>query len=109
MHFILRIILVGLVVFFLPYIMPGISIEGAKVALIVGVVMALVNTLIKPLISLLTLPLNILTLGLFGLVVNGFLFWLVAKFVPGFTVDSFLYAMAGALVVSIVNWFVSRI
>lgn len=109
MHFILRIIVVGVVVFFLPYIMPGISIESAKVAFIVGIVLALVNTLIKPFISLLTLPLNILTLGLFGLVVNGFLFWVVARFVSGFSIDSFLYALAGAFIVSLANWFVSKV
>ena len=74
-------------------------------ALIIGAILLVFFTLVSPIIKILTLPINILTLGLFSLVMNGLVFYLLSLFVPGFTVATFLAACIGALVVSIVNWF----
>jgi putative membrane protein len=80
----------------------GSGLSLAAAALVLG----LVNALVRPLILLLTLPLTIVTLGLFYLVVNGVAFALAAALVPGFTVASFGSAVAGALIVSLVSWFI---
>jgi putative membrane protein len=75
------------------------------VALIVAVVLAVLNLIVKPIIVLLTLPINILTLGLFTLVINAGLFWLASVIVDGFSIDGFRGAFVGALIVSVVVWF----
>jgi putative membrane protein len=81
---------------------------GIVTALIVAFVFGVFMTIAKPVISLLTLPINVLTLGLFGLVVNGLLFWIIPKFVPSFHVDTFLAACIGAIAISIVHWVFSQ-
>jgi putative membrane protein len=93
----------------LPYIFDSIRIEGFYTALITALVLGLVNALIRPILIVLTLPLNILTLGLFTFVINGLLFWFVASFVKGFYVAGFWPAFWGALVYSIVSWAMSAL
>lgn len=93
----------------LPFILSGISIKGGMTAAIVAVVLGFLNVIIKPILIILTLPINILTLGLFTFVINGFLFWAVAKFVDGFSVTSFWWAMLGAIVYSLITWAVSSL
>ena len=100
-NLILTWILMALVIMLVAWLVPGITITGIKAALIVVIVMALVNALIKPIVSFITLPLNVLTLGLFGVVVNALLFMLVAKFAPGFEIDGFWSALIGAIAASI--------
>jgi len=87
--------------------LPGIEVTGWYAALITALVLGLVNALIKPLLVVLTLPINILTLGLFTLVINAVLFWFVASFIEGFGVDGFWPAFWGALILSIVSWLLS--
>jgi putative membrane protein len=86
-----------------PYILPSVSVGSFYVALVTALVLGLVNTLIRPLLVLVTLPINILTLGLFTLVINGFLFWFVASFVEGFHVAGFWSAFWGAIVYSLIS------
>lgn len=105
---ILRWFITTLAVFALPYFVGGIAVDTIPTALIVGAILVFLNMIVKPIVNLLTLPLNILTLGLFSLVINGAFFWAVTRVVPGFTVDSFKAAIIGALVISIVNWIISR-
>ncbi len=99
-NLILRWILMALGIMLVAWLVPGISITGFKAALIVVVVMALVNALIKPIVSFISLPLNVITLGLFGIVINALLFMLVAKFAPGFEIDGFWSALIGAIAAS---------
>lgn len=87
------------------YLIPGIMVESFYIALIVALLLGLVNAVLKPILIVLTLPINILTLGLFTFVINGLLFWFLASFVRGFNVDSFWTAVVGAIVVSLVSWF----
>ncbi len=94
-------ILMALGIMLIAWLVPGITITGFKAALIVVVIMALVNALIKPIVSFISLPLNIITLGLFGIVINALLFMLVAKFAPGFEIDGFWSALIGAIAASI--------
>ncbi|MCU0764745.1 MAG: phage holin family protein, partial [Burkholderiaceae bacterium] len=73
-------------------------------AFIAAIVLGLVNTAIKPTLVILTLPVTVLTLGLFLLVLNGLLFWGVASLLPGFHVDGFWWGVAGALLYSVLTW-----
>lgn len=77
---------------------------GFYPALIAAVIFGLLNVLVKPIIKLITLPINILTLGTFGLVINGALLWFVGSFVAGFSVTTFTGAIIGAFIISLVNW-----
>jgi putative membrane protein len=85
-------------------IVPGISVDDLLSALGAGVALGLVNAVIRPVVVLLTLPITLVTLGLFLLVLNGLCFWLVSALVPGFHVAGFWPAMGGALLVTVVSW-----
>lgn len=86
---------------------PGIHVDGFTAALIAAFFLGLVNTLIRPLLLLLTLPVTLLTLGLFIFVINGLLFWWVGSVLRGFVVDSFWHGMLGAVLYSIFTWALS--
>ena len=88
----------------LPYIVPTIHVAGYRSALVAALVLGFVNTLIRPVLVLLTLPVTLLTLGLFIFVINGLLFWFVGSFIAGFTVDGFWSGVFGAIVYSIISW-----
>ncbi len=102
-------LILTLAVLAVPYFIEGIEVNSIIVAVIVGACLAFINMVIKPIISILTLPINIITLGLFSLVVNAILFYLVSKVVSGFTIESFVSAFWGALVVSVINWFAGKV
>ena len=93
----------------LPYLFQSIRVDTVSTALIAALVLGLVNALIRPLLILLTLPITVVTLGLFILVINGLLFWAVASFVPGFSVAGFWPAVAGAIVYSVISWALSTL
>ena len=86
------------------YLMPSIHVSGFTSALIAAAVIGLVNMLIRPLLVLLTLPVTILTLGLFIFVINGLLFFLVGHFLQGFEVQSLLSGILGAILYSLISW-----
>jgi putative membrane protein len=86
------------------YLVPGIEVSGLYIALIVAVILGFINAIIRPILIILTLPINILTLGLFIFVINGILFWFVSTFVEGFAVDGLWTAVLGSLVLSVVSW-----
>jgi len=88
----------------LPYVVPSVQVSGFGTALVAALLLGLVNTLIRPLLVLLTLPATVLTLGLFIFVINGLLFWMVASFVEGFQVAGFWSAVLGAIVYALISW-----
>jgi len=102
-YLIVRLLVNAGVIMALPYIIPDISISNFYYALIAAFVLGLVNVLVKPLIKLITLPISIITLGLFNLVINAVLLWFVASFIQGFEIVGFWPAFWGALVISVVN------
>ena len=102
-------LILAIAVFVTPYIVSGITVNGILTAIIVAAILGFINMTIKPIIKILTLPLTIITLGLFSLVLNAIFFWLVATVVPGFHITSFVAAFWGALVVSIINWIVNKV
>ena len=91
------------------YILPGINVASFGAALIAALVLGLLNTLVKPVLILLTLPITIVTLGLFLLVLNALVFWFAGSVLKGFQVNGFWWAMLGALVYSIVSGLLSRL
>ncbi len=91
------------------YLMPSIHVESFGAALVAALVLGLVNTVIRPILVLLTLPATILTLGLFIFVINGLLFWAVGHFVPGFVVQGFWSAVIGAIIYSLISWVLSAL
>lgn len=86
------------------YLIPGITVNALTTALIVGLVLGLINMFIKPILFILTIPINIITLGFFGLILNALLFWAAAYFVNGFTIANFMAALWGSILVSIIMW-----
>jgi putative membrane protein len=91
------------------YFMPSVTISSAGAALVAALVLGLVNALIRPLLVLLTLPVTVLTLGLFIFVINGLLFWAVGALVPGFDVAGFWSGVFGAIVFSLISWLLSAL
>jgi putative membrane protein len=87
-------------------VVPGITLRGKPLwpALLAGLVLALVNAVVRPVLKVLTLPLTLLTLGLFLFVLNAFCLWLTSAIVPGFDVQGFWAAFLGALLISVVSW-----
>lgn len=106
---ILRWVALSCAVWVTSQIIPGIVVNPFWVAFIVGAFLTLFNMFVKPIISILTLPLNIITLGLFPLIVNSVIFWYLGTFVTGFTVDKFWTAFFGAILVSIINWIFKKL
>ena len=88
----------------LPYLFASIRVESFGTALVAALILGLLNTLVRPLLVVLTLPITVLTLGLFILVINALLFWFVGTFVKGFVVAGFWPAFWGAIVVGVVGW-----
>ncbi|MEL6578334.1 MAG: phage holin family protein [Cyanobacteria bacterium J06621_12] len=89
-------------------IFPGVSLANFPAAMLAGLVIGLVNSGIRPVISLLSLPLNILSLGGFSLVVNGLCFWLASLFVPGFRVVGLIAFLVAPIILSFVNTFINK-
>jgi putative membrane protein len=95
--------------FAVPYLMQSVRVDSFATALVAALILGLVNTLIRPILVLLTLPVTIITLGLFIFVINGLMFWLVANFIKGFSVAGFSSAVIGALLYSIISWALSTL
>lgn len=87
------------------YLLPGVHVASFAAALVAAVVLGVINAVIKPILLILTLPINILTLGLFTFVINALVIIFAASIVSGFTVDSFLWALIFSIVLSIINSF----
>lgn len=105
---IIRWILFALALLFTAWIVPGISFANFQTALLAAFVMGLVNIFIRPIILIFTLPLNLLTLGLFTFVINALMFLLVAKIVAGFMITGFLAALLGSIVLSVISIFINK-
>ena len=88
-------------------VIPGIRIQSLQMGIIAAGILGIVNAVIRPVVLILTLPINLLTLGLFTLVINAALLKLVAEFVPGLVIESFRAAFFGALLISLISWVVN--
>jgi putative membrane protein len=109
MGFLIRLVVNVIALFAVAYVVPGIHVSGVVGATIAAVILGVVNAVLRPILFLITLPLQIVTLGLFTLVINGLLFWLVGAFHVGLYVDGFWPGFWGAIVMGIVSWILSAI
>ena len=109
MSVILTWVINALALLIITYLVPSIHIRSFGTALIVALVLGLINAVLRPVLILLTLPVTILTLGLFILVVNALCFWLCASLLKGFEVSGFWSAFFGSILYSIVSWLLSAL
>ena len=107
MELLLICVLNAVALLIVAYILPGITVASFWSALIAALVLGLLNTLVKPLLVLLTLPITVVTLGLFLLVLNALVFWFAGSILRGFQVNGFWWALLGALIYSIISGFLS--
>jgi len=105
MRFLIQLIVSTLAVMIAAYIVPGVVVDSYFTALVVAVMLGLVNSLIRPILLILTLPITLLTMGLFALVINTLMVILVDLLVPGFEVNGFLTALLFSILLSLINWF----
>lgn len=104
-----KLLITMVALFVTAYIVPGMTIEGLFAGFVAALILGLVNIVIKPIFIILTLPLTILSMGLFLLVINGLMLLLTAGLVPGFTLVGFWSAVFGAILLSIATWFLNQI
>ncbi len=109
MGFLIHWLVVAVSLWVATNLVPGVRVSSTSTLLLASLVLGLINALVRPILFIITLPITILTLGLFYFVVNGLAFALAAALVPGFTVTSFTSAVLGALVVSVVSWILGSI
>ena len=107
MGFLLRLVVNAAALWVAAQLVPGIVVTGLTPLLLAALVLGLINAIVRPVLLILTLPLTLVTLGLFIFVLNAFCLWLTSRIVPGLDVQTFGAALLGALVVSIVSWLVT--
>jgi putative membrane protein len=103
MKIIAKIALGALALLITAELLPGITITGLYPAIIVAIILGILNTIVRPLLIIITLPVTALTLGMFIFIINASLFYFVSTFVSGFYVDSFLWALLGSIMVSSIS------
>ena len=103
MKLITRILLSALTLLVIAYYLPGITVDGIYIAIIAAVILGLLNGVVRPVLFVLTLPITLLTLGLFTFVLNALLFWFAASFIEGFYVSGFWMALIGSFIMSVVS------
>ena len=104
MGFLLRVLINAVAIYVVAVIVPGIEVDGVLTALGAGLVLGVINAVVRPILVVLTFPVTLVTLGLFLLVLNGLCLWLTSLLVKGFQVHGFWAAVFGALLVSVVSW-----
>jgi len=109
MRFLARLVLNGVAIIIAAWLLPGLHVASPFSALIAGAILGFVNAIVRPILFFLTLPLTLITLGLFIFVLNALCLALTAAMVPGFTIDGFWWALLGALLISVVSWILNGI
>ena len=108
-NILLKWLIYALLIVFVSWIVPGIEVDNFISAMLVCIILALINTFIKPLIQLIALPVTVITLGLFSVVINALMLMLAGWIAPGFEVEGFLSALIGSILLSLFALAVSRI
>lgn len=103
MNFLIKLLLNGLAVIIASYILGGVTVDSFLTAIIVAALLALLNAVIKPLLIILTIPITIVTMGLFILVINAFIIMMADSLISGFSVDNFWWALLFSVILSIIN------
>lgn len=108
MKLVIHVLIVAVALLVSAYIIPGIEVASVYIAIIAALILGLLNLVIRPILFILTLPLTIITFGLFALVLNALIFWFAASFIEGFTVTGFIPALLGSIVVSLASALASK-
>ena len=109
LRLLLKLAITALALLAIAKFVPGITVSGWYPAIIAALILSIVNVTLKPVLAILTLPLTLMTLGLFSFVLNAGLFWFVGSFVDGFDVAGFVPALVGAFLLSLISWFVHKL
>jgi putative membrane protein len=109
MGFILKLLVSSLAVFFGAYILPGVYLDGFPTAIMVALLMGFLNAFLRPILIILTIPITLLTFGLFLLIINATIILLAAYALKGFSVDSFFTAVLFSIIVSLITWILEAI
>ncbi len=109
MSILIRVLITALALLIVSRVIPGIEVESVYIAIIAALVLGLLNLVVKPILHILTLPITLLTLGLFTFIINAALFLFAASFIQGFAVDGFLSALIGSIIVSLISAFGNKI
>jgi len=105
--FVIRLLVNAAALWVAAQLVSGFVITGVTPLILAALVLGLINAIVRPILLILTLPLTLVTLGLFLFILNAFCIWLTSRLVPGFEVHTFLAAVLGALVISVVSWIVT--
>jgi putative membrane protein len=108
-HFLITWFTTAIALLITAYFVPGLYLSGLVASLVAAIVLGLVNAIVRPILILLTLPITLLTLGLFLLVINGISLVIVAALTPGFEIAGFLPAIVGAVVLTVVAWIIQLV
>jgi putative membrane protein len=110
MFFLFRLLIHMVAILIIAYLLPRvIRVDGLLAALVAAFLLGIINAILRPIVVILTFPLTLLTFGLFLLVINGLMLWLVSALVRGFHVNGFWGALVGSILISIVSWILSRV
>ncbi len=109
MGLIVRLLLSTLAVIIGAYLIPGVSVDSIVTALIVAVVLGILNAIVKPILIILTIPVTVLTLGLFLLVINVIIIYIADSLIPGFAVAGFFSALIFSVVLAVIGWILNSI
>jgi putative membrane protein len=104
-HFLISMVAILIISYLFPQVMTS---DSFMAALVAAFVLGIVNAVIRPVMIILTLPITLLTLGIFLLVINGLMLWIVSGLVPGFRVNGLFGAVLGSVLISLVSWVLSR-
>lgn len=91
------------------YVVPGFKLANFQAAIVAAIVIGIINTFVRPILQIISLPISILTFGVFAFLINVFLLQLAAKIVPGFSITSFTSAIIGSIALSLVSWFLNSL
>lgn len=109
MKLIVRLAINVLALLVVEYLVPGFELAGYQAAIVAAIIIGVVNTFIRPILQLIALPISVITLGISAFLINVLLLWLVAYFVPGFDISSFMTAIIASILLSLVSWFLNRL
>lgn len=110
MFFLIHVVITMIAILIISYLFPQIiKAEGFGAALVAAFVLGVVNAFLRPVLVILTLPITLLTLGIFLLIINGLMLWITSGLVPGFQVNGFFGAVLGSVLISLVSWILSSI
>lgn len=109
MGILLRWLISAVVIFLVAYLVPGISVANFFTALMVALFLGLINVTLRPILVFVTLPVTIVTLGLWLFVVNGLLLWFISSWMKGFSIDNLGIAIIASALISIATWFVASL